>query len=400
MNIRWTTIVFLLISVHPALAQKEDTDLKIFGYFQNQFQYNRCKQMDQEQTTFNLQQMNLFLQKELNAQWNSFISIEFINSYSSFYKWGAFNLEEAWVRYRRSKEFNLKFGLQVPIFNNLNEIKNRTPLLPYVIRPLAYETSFKDFISVDELVPSQAFIQAYGYFPIGNIKFDHAVYVGNSPNINSDTPYTQTGVDTSTSFLVGGRFGLRFQNLKIGASVTYDKANQIEQEIFGQLENSVEYQSASLDSASLERLYNLAGGLHEMKRVRGGFDITYDYRDLSIESELISVYYQEDLPHANFNKHFFYITLGYRVTERLFTYLSAWSTDENRIWTDFTPSGKIDYFSGDVDVQVPNIGFSYHISDRITFKGQFAHVKISSDLPNVYPTTKSVYIESALSVMF
>ena len=39
----------------------------------------------------------------------------------------AFNLKEAWVRYLMSGAFNLKLGLQIPIFNHFNEIKNKMP---------------------------------------------------------------------------------------------------------------------------------------------------------------------------------------------------------------------------------------------------------------------------------
>ncbi len=67
----------------------------------------------------------------------------------------------------------------VPTFNNLNEIKNRTPLLPYIFRPFVYEASVFDLFPVNELVPEQAFLQVYGFIPAGEVKFDYAVYVGN-----------------------------------------------------------------------------------------------------------------------------------------------------------------------------------------------------------------------------
>jgi hypothetical protein len=122
-------------------------------------------------------------------------------------------------------KFNLKLGLQIPTFNNLNEFKNRTPLLPFIIRPLVYETSFGEFLALKDFVPARAFVQAYGFLPAGETKFDYAVYLGNSPNINTEPTRGQTGVDTTTAFLVGGRLGIRYGELKLGLSATYDKTN-------------------------------------------------------------------------------------------------------------------------------------------------------------------------------
>ena len=102
---------------------------------------------NKESITFNLQQLNMFFQRDITQQWTSFVNVEILNNYSSSRQWGALNLEEAWVKYRRNNFFSLKLGLQIPIFNNLNEIKNRTPLLPYIIRPLVYETSMSEAIS-------------------------------------------------------------------------------------------------------------------------------------------------------------------------------------------------------------------------------------------------------------
>jgi hypothetical protein len=126
--------------------------------------------------------------------------------------------------------FNLKLGLSIPTFNNLNEINNRTPLLPYVIRPLVYETSFNEFIPIEEFVPARAFVQAYGFFPFGESKLDYAVFVGNSPNINSDPERGQTGTDTTATILVGGRLGIRYRELNLGFSATREPPAAMESE--------------------------------------------------------------------------------------------------------------------------------------------------------------------------
>ena len=148
MKIRKRTLIlcFLLLATASAGAQSQEKPLRIFGYFQNSFQQWTAFEFRPKQNSFSLQQLNLFFQKDLGTNWTAFVNFEFLNNFSSSRQWGSANLEETWVKYRASMRFNLKLGLLVPIFNNLHEIKNRTPLLPYIIRPLAYETSFSEFI--------------------------------------------------------------------------------------------------------------------------------------------------------------------------------------------------------------------------------------------------------------
>lgn len=88
---------------------------------------NHIEHTDEDLNSFILQQLNIFLQKPIGERWTSFNNLEMINSDSSFRGWGAFNLEEAWVHYRIGRAFNLKLGLQIPICNHFNEIKNKMP---------------------------------------------------------------------------------------------------------------------------------------------------------------------------------------------------------------------------------------------------------------------------------
>ena len=54
------------------------------------------------------------------------------------------------------------------------------------------------------------------------------IAVGNSPNINNNPMIGQTGIDTTATFLLGGRLGWRYGELKLGLSATYDKDNSAE----------------------------------------------------------------------------------------------------------------------------------------------------------------------------
>ncbi|MDP6037792.1 MAG: hypothetical protein QGG64_04520, partial [Candidatus Latescibacteria bacterium] len=189
----------LLYISSPAQAQFGESDLRIFGYFQTLFHYQNQDLPKRKLSSFSLQQLNLFMQKDLAQNWRAFINIEGVNTFNSKRNWGSLRFEEAWARYRSGVKFNLKVGLQIPTFNHFNEIKNRTPLLPYAIRPLVYETSFEEIISVEEYVPTRAFVQAYGFLPHNNFKLDYALYIGNSPNINDLKDNGQTGIDTTAS---------------------------------------------------------------------------------------------------------------------------------------------------------------------------------------------------------
>jgi hypothetical protein len=305
--------------------------------------------------TFNTQQLNLFFQKDLTKKWTSFVNFEVLNNFSSSKQWGSLNLEEAWIKYYAGPQFTMRLGLQIPIFNNLNEIKNRTPLLPYIIRPLAYESSFGEFLALEELTPERAFVQTNGFIPISKSKIDYAFYVGNSPNVNDNSFYNQTGVDTTNTLLYGGRIGYRISDLKMGLSATYDKTNAFKY---------------------LEPIIEVAEGfLEKVQRTRVGGDLSYDFYSLRFEGEFIMVNYDDDVKELKFDRWFHYYTLGYFIDEEVFLYYSYWLSEEYYNYQN--PSSTVlDINNAKVKVIVPTIGLSYHMTERITFKGQFAQVKI------------------------
>ncbi len=251
----------------------------------------------------------------------------------------------------------MKFGLLIPIFNNLNEINNRTPLLPYIFRPIIYETSYSEIVEVEEFVPSRAFIQTYGFLPAGEVKLDYAFYVGNSPNIDNDRFGERnliTGIDTTDTFLVGGRIGARFKELKAGLSATHDKTNRFQFSEF------------------------ILGGpptrFIERPRTRLGGDLSYNFNKFSFEGEFVTVTYDENAPELEFDKSFYYSTLGYHFTEKLFAYGSYWFTKQH--FTLLDSDDRTVNFIGFVDFKLPTFGIAYYLNDRVTLKGQFVHAEI------------------------
>ncbi len=362
-------------------AQDDSSDLKIFGYFQPQFYYQTAVDPEPANNSFVLQQLNLFFQKDLGKRLSSFVNFEAVNSFSSDQQWGSFRLEEAWVRYRESRTLNVKVGLQIPIFNNFNEIKNRMPLIPYVIRPLVYESSFVDVIPVRIFVPQQAFVQAYGWHPIGNLKIDYAAYLGNTELVNSGfnadpdgTPNEQTGVDTTNAVMVGGRVGIRIDELKAGFSATFDR--------------SAVFQGAEELTGLTARRY------FSIPRQRTGADVSYYFRGWSIEAEWINVAFDEP-PELDLDLAFYYATLGYRLSEKLLVYGGYWLTKERSVVVDRHEL---------IDINVPIFGLAYTLEDQITLKVQFADVDVDIDYRDskerFVGTTSYQYMTVAVSVAF
>jgi hypothetical protein len=344
--------VFLFVCcLIPAVASAQggETDLDVFGYFQASLYKQKDLQTGNKLNSFTLQQLNLMMQKGLWRRWNAFINFEFTNSYSSFDNWGTFSLEEAWVRYRHNRYFRLKLGLLIPRFNYLNPIKNRTPLLPYIIRPLVYETSLQESFPIEEFVPEQAYIQIHGSAPIGgSFKFDYTGYWGNSPNIATDPELTNTGLDTTSTFLFGLRVGVRHPNFTVGFSSTSDKSNQF---------------------VVLEEAFNRPpGSLEEVPRYRTGVDLSVEWRSLQFWSEGIGVFYDEDEPDLDAEKSFFYMTIAYTFWEKLLVYVSYMELKWNLTLPG--PTGSGDFETAELTSKVPNIGVSFALSDRVKLKAQ------------------------------
>lgn len=373
---------FLAAATSTASAQISELPLKMFGYFQTNYtQYNQKEEEYKDAKSFSMQQLNLFLQKDLDRSLTAFVNFEFLNSYSSGHQWGSFSIEEAWIRYHKCAGLNLRIGLQTPTFNYLNEIKNRTPLMPYVIRPLVYESSFNEILRLEEYLPARAYIQMFGYIPKGAAKLDYAVYVGNSPNVNSDPRNGQTGVDTTNTFLVGGRLGLRAKEFNLGFSASYDKYD------FPQRIVSI------LDEKDI---------VTRLPRIRIGGDFRYAFRQFGVESEFIRVNYEDDLGGFDVDLRFYYATLFCDVTDQIRVYGSYWLAKERQFIEAEMKGlfGNVDTVTVDLDyrLEAPTIGAAYTMTDKIVIKVQVAPVTQEFKYERADQTHKFHYFAAALSV--
>ncbi len=364
MNIRCQiALVCLLASLgiaNSATAQINE-DLYIYGYFQAISRYSDLESNPRPEIdkslSFSVQQMNLFVFKQIDEQFSGFVNLEIVNSLSTEEQWGGFALDEAWVKYDPGQQFRVKAGLLVPTFNNLNTIRDRTPLLPYVMRPLAYETIVSDFLSTDEMVPQQAAVEVYGRFDLGNqLKLDYAAYVGNNTAymIQEAIATLPSGSDSTLAKLVGGRVGVRKGGLKFGVSGSHDYADLSRIPIF-----NTDFM-----------------GVGTLPRSRLGVDLSFTFPNFYVESEFIHVFYglsQEKkdilaeivetnlLFNKDLDKTFGYVTVGADIGDAFFAYgMFSMVIDRSNIVTD-------DGFG------MYSIGGGYRPNDFLVFKVQFAY---------------------------
>jgi len=366
--IRFALGIVMLTS--PVFCQEENNTLKVFGYFQNSF--GQITNDDNENyNSFNMQQLNILLQKDLLENWTAFINFQAVNNFSAERQWGSYSIEEAWLRYSFDNHLNIKLGLQIPVFNRLNEIKNRTPLLPYVIIPLVYEDSFSEDVDIESYIPKRAFVQLYGFIPFfEDFKLDYAFYLGNSPNISTWGDVGNSGQDTSDTFLSGGRIGVRYYGLKAGFSYTSDQVLNFAEKL------------SYVDPQSQQELKNTP-----IHRTRIGFDIYYEIGDLNLAGEYIDVLFDDEKTIFDLDKRFYYGTLGYEYNDELYGYFSYWFVKEK-----YEPYGSVNF-------KVLTPGLAYNINEIITLKTQFARVLFgTTGLLNT--SSDFSYYTAAVSVYF
>jgi len=362
-NLAWAIAIALILGVGaPARSQNWTDPPLVFGYFQNILSYYDYKGSGHDFSSFSLQQLNLMIQKDLSPRWTAFVNMEFVNSFSTSRMIGDFNLEEAWIRYRVGQRHSLKIGLLIPEFNRMNTIKTKTPLLPYIIRPLAYESSLAEAIAVEEYIPTRAFLSFYGTLPVGHVKIDHAVYVGNSPNISTSEQPGQTGVDTSRTFLVGARVGARLANIQAGVSGTLD------------------YFDYPAEVGGF--IHDPNPNVREIPRYRLGADLRVTQGPVTFEGELIEVWYDDDLDEIVSDKDFYYGTVLVSVTDQLIVFGGYWTTSQHFLDVAEGLRGfeLINYVAR---MKIPTFGASYGLGDRVVLKAHFGIIKEELDAKGV-----------------
>ncbi len=342
-------------------------------------------------STFTLQQLNLFLHKPFAQRYSAFIDFEAQASYSSEKNWGAFNLQEAWIDYTYSDQLGLKLGLLLPVFNNLNEIQNRLPLFPYLARPAVYEVLLSGIYTFEDFRPEQAFAQLSGYAPVGRFRLEYALHLGNNEQSYITTAAPGSGMGPSGGAItifrgedvglfkaVGGRVGttLDDESLKVGLSSTYDHDRRTEPS-GGMLGN--------VPGTQLPALGNVP-------RVRLGADLSFHLGSFSFESEYIRVMHELQTGGIDLTRQFAYFNLTWYPTITWFlyagiNYLNSHAYDH--LVSDPTPDRVGQYlFIG---------GTGYRLAPTLTAKFQYLHFRTGE---NTYVDIRCNYFMTGLSLMF
>ena len=348
--------VLIVSMATTAVSQEDYSDLYVFGYMQAAYVDIGQSILGPHSTTFFLQQANVMASKEFDSQFSSFLNLQFTNSYNSQLGWGAMNLEEGWVKYSYSQAFNVKAGLLLPSFNALLKVKNRTPLLPYILRPLVYEPLMADRMNTELFLPFRANAEVYGSFPVYDLNLDYAVFWGNSESSyiisGRGTGFQVSGMDTTLSKLWGGRLGVSTPWMRIGVSATTDKENQNQM------------------------------GLGAVQRYRYGADVSIHFSHLSFDGEMILVRTDLDERQASMFAmlQMFNPMLG-KSLERNFLYgMLLWDfNDAFYVYGSYSVSQVKEYVGMDDGVSSLSFGGGWRPVESVVVKAQY--VKISSDSP-------------------
>lgn len=284
-----------LLLFAPALQAQDD--LNIFGYFQSQFRYSnessfaevltpgQTNYTDKARTAFTIQHLNVLASKNLSERTSAFLNAELVNAFDSQAGFGELRIQEAWFRYRHDRSFSVRAGLLLPTFNNLNEIRNRSPLLPYILRPLPYENSLSQVSEAAAFAPQRAYVDVSGTLaPSDAFMIDYAAHLGTAEEefgtavLSGTTP---AGLDTTSYFSTGGRIGARYEGFKVGVSATYDYEN-VGIDLPAPLAPALPLlRSAGIDIS--------ADGVQAVPRIRLGADLSGTFGPVFFEGEYIAV---------------------------------------------------------------------------------------------------------------
>jgi len=347
-----------------------------------------------ESDSFVMQQLNLFFTRPLGDNITFFLNTEFTANYNTKLSSGDMNIQEAWVAYRPRDEFQVKFGLLLPVYNNLNEIQNRFPLFPYIIRPIVYESFLEQLVQPADYLPQRAFLQISGLRNISNkLLAEYAIYVGNlESDYNASRAGTGTG-DSDENFsyfrgeelspknMFGFRMGIKSRNesFKFGISGTHDYDNR-----------------RTVSSFSLARFpIQQIPILGDVSRYRIASDLSFFAGPFAFEAEYIKVLHRNsalmNLLGISLDKDFVYANLTWNINQKSFIY-AGYSLIRNEAFEYVMPNSP-DYKG----LNVSTIGGGWRLNDYIVAKGQFVYGTVGT---NQYVTIDTNFFNFGLSVLF
>lgn len=416
----YLSLIFLgiiLLQTETLNAQQND-DLYIFGFSQTLFNHKIVTSTafpfpsqdnptngvpfeisrDYKSNSFALHQLNLFFRKQISDKSTFFLNLEATGSYSTELESGNFQIPEGWLSYDHSEKLKLKIGLLLPKFNNLNEINNRLPLFPYLIRPVVYEVLFYGVFSSEDYLPERGYFQLTGELPIGEkYVFDYAAYIGNSESSYSsknqpgagdvdeaEVATIYKGENLTTKLSYGTRIGVSnfLETVRLGVSGTYDHDNRNEP-----------------TTSSLSRFPDFVIPVFgDVPRFRLGADLFVSYKNISLEGEFIGVFHDHtdirntpQYRNVNLNKFFYYGLVNYNFSEQVYAFAGH---------NHFSDSSYEFLLPNSVDkagIFVNTFGAGWRAMDGIVVKFQVSNY-IVGDNPHIEST--NYFVTTGVSVIF
>jgi hypothetical protein len=381
-------LFFLLLISFTQVSLKAQDDLEVFGYAQPYFnsyssEYAEPGPPEGEENykyyTMGVSQLNLFFKKGFGDDFSAFVNFEVVNNFSSDKGWGGFALQEAYLRWNYSDALKFKFGMLIPTFNQLYEIYNKTPLLPYVFRPQLYETNQGNLVDIFSFLPQKALVQASGVMNLGDVKFDYAAYLNYPTNgffsseDNDLLPgYVAFGQSAVTYLGVGGRLGFRYDKLNMGVSLGSDKENRrnYRQTVYHKY-------NFYLDDSTANVYATDETSLGDLNRFRLGFDLSFTFGGFTLSGEYLNV--KTDIPAASqeilnqwnaddpyfigkgFDKSFYYGSILYNISEKFFAY----------VMYDYMKDEADPFFFGENGYGGYSFGGGYNLNDYVVVKAQY-----------------------------
>ena len=408
----------IVMGFSEMLTAQTNDDLYIFGFSQTLFNHKIVTstaypfpsqdnptngvpfelKRDYKSNSFALHQLNLFFRKQISEKSTFFLNLEATGSYSTEYESGNFQIPEGWLSYDHSEKLKLKLGLLLPKFNNLNEINNRLPLFPYLIRPLVYEVLFYGVFSSEDYLPERGYLQLTGELPIAeNYIFEYAAYVGNSEasyssnnqpgegSVNeAEVATIYKGENLTTKLSYGTRIGISnfLETARLGLSGTYDHDNR-------------NTPSASTLSRFPDFILPAFG---DVPRFRVGTDLFMSFKKISLEGEFIGVFHDHSgirstlqYRNVNLNKFFYYGLATYNFSEQVYAFAG-----HNRFWDssfEFLLPNSVDK----AGIFVNTFGAGWKPFDGIVAKFQVSNY-IVGDNPHI--ESSNYFITTGVSVIF
>ncbi len=345
-------------------------------------------------SSFAVQQLDIMFTNEFEYNIKTFVDLTFNWNYDSENEWGQLGIQEAWAQYSLGDKLNFQFGQIIPRFNYNNEMRNKLPILPYIIRPVYYENILNSIFNVEDLMPSKSFIQIHGMLPImSNIRFDYSIFAGNSEDsyilndrdsraflINDDI--SGTDPNGTKQKLLGSRIGIHTasESVRLGFSFTHDYDNRQD---------------------SILKLWKSPTG--ELERIRLGVDMNFSFSGFELDGEFIYVGYNVDDEHLDFKeienapvlmkqKEYYIISyygsLLYNISNDIFIY-ARYNVIDNTI----------DHLS----IKDKSLGAGYKILPNFVAKVQYLNhdqaYEIGNDKILYYDKDINMYV-FALSILF